>query len=109
MNNHGIEFLMGGALLLFGAFAFVIGRKQKTTTDNGNMNNKNLPRGYRNNNPLNLRISNNNWAGKVYNNTDGAFEQFSSMAYGYRAAFMTIRKYLYRFRNHIPLGPGKRK
>jgi len=62
-----------------------------STTSNGGT----LPRGYRNNNPLNIRISSsNNWQGKVTPNTDGAFEQFSSMAYGFRAAFILIRNYI---------------
>lgn len=51
----------------------------------------NLARGIRNNNPLNIRISRNDWLGKVVNNTDGAFEQFSSQEYGLRAAFINIR------------------
>lgn len=55
----------------------------------------NLPRGYRNNNPLNIRYSAANaWKGKILPNTDGAFEQFSSMTYGYRAAMYLIRKYI---------------
>lgn len=54
------------------------------------------PRGIRNNNPLNLRISNNPWLGKVSNNTDGAFEQFTSMAYGIRAAMKNIRTHCRR-------------
>lgn len=48
------------------------------------------PRGLRNNNPLNLRISSNPWLGKVKNNTDGAFEQFTSIEYGLRAAMRNI-------------------
>jgi uncharacterized protein YggE len=32
------------------------------------------PKGFRNNNWLNIRISDNNWQGKVPNNTDGEFE-----------------------------------
>lgn len=52
---------------------------------------RNLPRGIRNNNPLNLRISNNQWLGKVKYNTDGQFEQFTSMLYGIRAAIINIR------------------
>lgn len=52
---------------------------------------KSTPRGIRNNNPLNLRISNSPWLGKVQHNTDGAFEQFVSMAYGIRAAMKNIR------------------
>lgn len=50
-----------------------------------------LSRGIRNNNPLNLRISDNDWLGKVRNNTDGAFEQFTVMEYGIRAAMINIR------------------
>lgn len=50
-----------------------------------------LPRGIRNKNPLNLRISNNNWLGKVAKNTDGVFEQFTSIEYGLRAAFRNIK------------------
>ena len=57
----------------------------------------NLPRGYRNNNPLNIRISNNAWKGKVKPNTDGVFEQFTSTAYGYRAAMVLIRTYINRY------------
>lgn len=83
-----------------GAFA-VLAYKYffKGSNNNSNMttssNNSNLPRGYRNNNPLNIRINSaNNWAGKVTPNTDGAFEQFSSMAYGFRAAFILIRNYI---------------
>ena len=56
-----------------------------------------LPRGYRNNNPLNIRISTNAWKGKVSPNTDGAFEQFMDMAYGYRAALATMRTYIKKY------------
>lgn len=56
-----------------------------------------LPRGYRNNNPLNIRKSANLWKGKVYNNTDGAFEQFVSLPYGYRAALATMRTYIRKY------------
>lgn len=56
---------------------------------------KSIPRGYRNNNPLNIRISNSNWLGKVSPNTDGSFEQFSAIKYGYRAAIKTLRSYYY--------------
>ena len=53
-------------------------------------------RGYRNNNPLNLRISSNKWKGKVpaSQNTDGAFEQFETMAYGFRAALKNLQTYI---------------
>ncbi len=57
-------------------------------------------RGYRNNNPLNLRMSSNQWKGKVpaSENTDGAFEQFTSMAYGFRAALKNLRSYIGKYR-----------
>ena len=55
----------------------------------------NLPRGLRNNNPLNIRINPaNNWQGKVKDNTDGQFEQFTSMSFGIRAAFKIIHNWL---------------
>ena len=56
-------------------------------------------RGYRNNNPLNLRISSNNWKGKVpvSENTDGAFEQFTTMAYGFRAALKNLQSYINKY------------
>ncbi len=56
--------------------------------------NPSLPRGYRNNNPLNIRISSDRWLGKVEPNTDGAFEQFAQPVYGYRAAIKLIQNYI---------------
>ena len=59
--------------------------------------NERLPRGYRNNNPLNIRYSAYNaWKGKVLLNDDvnHTFEQFVTMAYGYRAALYLLRKYI---------------
>ena len=54
-----------------------------------------LPRGYRNNNPLNIRYDKrNNWQGKVLPNTDGQFEIFSAIEYGYRAALYLMRRYI---------------
>lgn len=54
------------------------------------------PRGLRNNNPLNLRISKNAWLGKVTDNTDGAFEQFLTLEYGIRAAFRNVKTIIAR-------------
>ena len=51
------------------------------------------PKGFRNNNWLNIRISNNNWQGKIANNTDGQFEQFETPELGIRAATRNIRTY----------------
>lgn len=55
---------------------------------------KSKPRGYRNNNPLNIRISDNAWSGKIANNTDGSFEQFEDMAHGYRAGFLNMKTHI---------------
>lgn len=55
-----------------------------------------LPRGIRNNNPLNIRIGN-KWRGEVENPTDKEFEQFTSMAYGLRAGFILLRRYINRY------------
>ena len=54
-----------------------------------------IPRGIRNNNPLNIRVGN-NWKGEVSQPTDHTFEQFKEMKYGVRAAFVIIRNYIQR-------------
>lgn len=54
------------------------------------------PRGIRNNNPLNIRISNNRWKHKITPSADPAFEQFDTIFWGIRAAFIIIRTYLSR-------------
>jgi len=56
-----------------------------------------IPRGIRNNNPLNIRIGN-AWQGEVENPTDPDFEQFKCMHYGLRAGFMLIKRYIERYR-----------
>lgn len=57
------------------------------------------PRGIRNNNPLNIRIGN-TWLGEVPNPTDSDFEQFVSMRYGLRAAFVILRRYIRRYQRN---------
>lgn len=57
---------------------------------------KKQPRGIRNNNPLNIRIGN-VWLGEVQKPTDKAFEQFISMEYGIRAAYIILRRYIRRY------------
>lgn len=52
-----------------------------------------LPRGIRNNNPLNIRKGN-NWKGERPNQTDKEFEEFESMQMGLRAAFILLRNYM---------------
>lgn len=56
-----------------------------------------LPRGLRNNNPLNIRIGN-TWLGEKVNPTDNEFEEFVSLAYGVRAAFVILRRYIRRYK-----------
>ncbi|MCR4959143.1 MAG: hypothetical protein K6B13_11175 [Prevotella sp.] len=59
--------------------------------------NKRMPRGIRNNNPLNLRRTKTRWAGLSQEQTDPAFFQFSSMTFGWRAAWMTLRSYYNKY------------
>lgn len=58
-----------------------------------------MPRGIRNNNPLNIRIGN-NWWGEVENQTDTQFEQFEKMEYGIRAAFIILRRYIEKYKRN---------
>lgn len=57
------------------------------------------PRGIRNNNPLNIRIGN-TWLGERQNPTDPAFEEFVTMEYGLRAAFIILRRYIRRYKKN---------
>ena len=52
-----------------------------------------MKRGIRNNNPLNIRHSADQWEGMRAEQTDPAFVQFETMAYGYRAAWKTLESY----------------
>lgn len=63
-----------------------------------------LPRGLRNNNPLNIRISGIAWRGKrpLEENTDGSFEQFDTLKNGIRAALINIRTYIKKYRLNTP-------
>ena len=55
-------------------------------------------RGLRNNNPLNIRHSADQWEGAAMTQTDKSFVQFRTMAYGYRAAWKILDTYCLRFR-----------
>ena len=58
-----------------------------------------IPRGIRNNNPLNIRrFKNTKWAGLASEQTDPAFCQFVTMVYGWRAAFVLLRKYFFTYK-----------
>ena len=57
------------------------------------------PRGLRNNNPLNIRRSKDQWKGMAEVQADRAFVQFKSMEYGWRAAFYLLtRTYYHKYR-----------
>jgi len=58
------------------------------------------PRGLRNNNPLNIRHNADVFQGETKGN-DKSFKTFSTMPYGYRAAFVTLATYLSRGCNTI--------
>ena len=75
--------------------------KSKTTHNYLNSTDMTLPRGYRNNNPLNIRNSNEKWAGEIRPSQDPAFKQFKSMGYGFRAALKLIRNYIGKGHNTI--------
>lgn len=55
-----------------------------------------MTRGYKNNNPLNIRHDRDTWRGEVKPSRDSAFKQFETMAWGYRAAFKLLRNYQLR-------------
>ncbi len=54
-------------------------------------------RGFRNNNPGNIRKNNIRYVGEVFPSTDSDFKQFSNMSYGYRAIFMLLYTYQKRY------------
>lgn len=56
-----------------------------------------LPRGMRNNNPLNIRrYCHNDWLGKITDSvaTDMEFEEFRAPRYGFRASFILVHRYI---------------
>jgi hypothetical protein len=56
---------------------------------------KRLPRGVRNNNPLNISLGKGTtWQGQCAKQTDGRFVQFEKLSYGLRAAFKILDLYI---------------
>lgn len=55
-----------------------------------------LPRGLRNCNPCNIRISKTKYLGEIVPSQDRAFKQFESMDWGYRAVFVLLHHYYYK-------------
>ena len=67
---------------------------------------KTIPRGLRNNNPLNIRHSASRWQGARAEQTDKSFVQFISMTMGYRAAWRILETYYKHFEaQHKPFTP----
>jgi hypothetical protein len=60
-----------------------------------------MTRGYRNNNPGNLRKTSTVWVGQVIPGSDDAFMQFTSMELGYRAIFVLLNGYINKGYNTI--------
>lgn len=56
-------------------------------------------RAMRNNNPLNIRIGN-VWLGELSNPTDKEYEQFCTIEYGIRAAFVLLRRYINHYHRY---------
>lgn len=92
MNSKVAAAIAAGAALLY---IFSKGMT-KTIKEKRYPNPEESSRGYRNNNPLNIRISSTDWQGMIPTpqNGDGAFVQFTNMAYGFRAAMRNIRTYI---------------
>lgn len=101
--------LIGGVAVAV-AVAVVLIRKRSTVAAAGSTGagsgKKTYPnpggksRGDRNNNPLNIRyVASNDWKGQT--GSDGAFCQFSSRDYGYRAAFKNLQSYIKNGNNTI--------
>lgn len=60
---------------------------------------KKIPRGIRNNNPLNIRRAKTPWYGETYfKKSDLAFCQFQTLELGWRAAFYLLRKKMLRYK-----------
>ena len=58
-----------------------------------------IPRGIRNNNPLNIRRSKDKWKGMRAVQSDAQFCQFESLEWGWRAAFYLLtRTYYHKYR-----------
>lgn len=52
-----------------------------------------IPRGYRNNNPGNIRLTSSKWQGLCKEQKDGVFCQFVNLTYGFRAMLKLLDNY----------------
>lgn len=88
--------LFGGA---FAVYLYIINRTANIpiiTTINDTLGGGTMPRGIRNNNPLNIKISSTVWQGKTVG-TDSTFETFSSAEYGIRAGAKILLTYQQKY------------
>lgn len=88
-----ISFLLiiGGGILLY---KYLKKKKQSVPTGSSSyIPDGNLPRGLRNNNALNIRISNDKWKGLSAKQKDESFFSFKALKWGYRAAFKILKTY----------------
>jgi len=85
-----------------------ISNLQNSPPNGGSRWGASLPRGLRNNNPLNIRLSKTVWQGQTNSlhskdslpsggQGEASFCQFSSLAYGFRAAFRLIHTYMTKY------------
>lgn len=56
-------------------------------------------RGLRNNNPFNIKKSNNKWIGKIKGD-DKVFETFDTLEHGYRAGLIILKTYYTKYKLH---------
>lgn len=110
MTNKTQRKVFIGAGILLALVAFTGTAKAATSASVATLSylgKSGYPRGIRNNNPGNIRVGSSPWQGKIplSQNTDGAFEQFTTYAYGIRAMIKnllgynlnTIRAIIYRW------------
>jgi hypothetical protein len=57
-----------------------------------------MARGLLNNNPGNIRHNQDKFLGEILPSKDKSFKQFTGMAYGYRAMFVTLATYLTKYK-----------
>lgn len=97
MKRRDKYLLAAGAVLL--ALVALTGTAQAATSASvatlSYLGQSGLPKGMRNNNPGNIRVSSNAWQGKIplSQNTDGAFEQFKAYVWGIRAMIKNLLSY----------------
>ena len=102
-GKNGMYFIIACIVLFFCYIAKNREKNEMETTKKAttypNPSGKN--RGLKNNNPLNIRKSNDKFVGEIQPSGDAAFKQFESTKYGYRAAFRILNSYIKNGNNTI--------